>query len=68
MYNIGEGRKSAHKQQGGVQVSDIFRDHISVMFVGNLLIDGPKVCCGVDIDGSGFQVLDCFLQPEAEGS
>ena len=59
----GPGR--TYKKQGGVQVSDIFRDQVVVMFVSNFLVDGPEVCSGVGLDPSGFQACNCCLQPKA---
>ena len=34
--------KHARKEQGGVQVSQIFRGHVGVTFAGNLLVSGPE--------------------------
>jgi len=36
------------------------------MFVGNILINGPKVCGRVGVAWRGFQVRDRLLQPEVE--
>jgi hypothetical protein len=57
--------KRSYKKQGGVQVSDIFRHHVIVVFVSNFLVDGPKVCDWVGLDPSGFPVRDCPLQPKS---
>ena len=53
-----KGSDRAHKQQGCVQVSAVFIEHVAIMFVGDFLIDGPKVCRGVDIGRGGLQLLD----------
>ena len=33
-----------HKKEGGVQVPDVFRDEVIIVFVSDFLVDGPKVC------------------------
>ena len=56
---------SAYKKQGGVQVSNILRDHAIVMLFSNLLVDGPKVCGRVSLNPRGLPVCDRLLQPGA---
>ena len=38
------GDKRAYKEQGCVQVSDVFRDQVGVVFISDFLVDGPEVC------------------------
>ena len=64
MNEVREGRKGAYKKQGGVQVSDIFRDHVVVVFIGNFLVGGPKVCGWVGFNPRGLPVCDCLSQPQ----
>lgn len=56
----------AYKEQGGIQISGISQDQVIIVFVSNLLVDGPEVCCRVDVVRRGSQVRDCLLQPEEE--
>lgn len=60
------GRNQTHKQQGSVQVADVFGDHITIVFVSNFLIDGPEICYGVDVVCIGFQGRDCLVQSETK--
>ena len=60
------GHKHAHKKQGGVQVSEVFRSHVGVTFVSNLLVGGPEVCGWICPDGLGFPIFNRPLQPKQE--
>ena len=59
-----KGHNCAHKKQGGVQVSDAFRDQVVVMFVRNFLVDGPKVGSRVSLNPRGFPICDRLFQPK----
>ena len=59
------GSDCTHKKQGSVQVSEILRGHVMVMFIGNFLVGGPEVCGWVCLGARGFPIFDRQLQPEA---
>jgi len=60
-------RDCTYEKQGGVQIFNIFRNHIIVMFVSNLLVDGPKTRCWVGLNRRWFAVIrDRLLEPNAE--
>jgi len=58
------GHRRAYKKQRSIQVSDVFRDQVVVMFIGNFLVDSPEVRGRVGLSPNGFQACNCFLQPE----
>ena len=53
----------AYKKQRGVQIINVFANHVIVVLVGNFLVDGPKACCRISLDRLGLQYCNC---PEAE--
>ena len=58
-------RKGAYKEQGGIQVPDILGEQVAVTFIGNFLVDGPKICDWVGFDLLRFPACNYTLEPKA---
>jgi hypothetical protein len=61
-------RKRAYKEQGVIQAPNILGDEVSVAFVGNCLVGGPKVCSRVGLGLLRFPACNCILEPNAKKS
>ena len=54
----------AYKEQGGVQVSDVFGNYVVIMFVSHFLVGSPKVCGRIGFGLRRFQIRNRVLKPK----
>ena len=61
-------RKWAYKKQGVVQAPHILGSQAIVIFVRDLLVDGPEICGWVGPDLLRFPACNCHLKSKARQS